>query len=193
VDSNAEADAQTSGISRYWRSHCNHYAAISTDPCYTSPHRKDPANLVESEYISEWQIFQILDHLRPTATVLMAFQPGSSVWAPQSFSNLCLPFKSLACHIIHLAAVEASWHHTHTQVSSTETACRFPAHLHHTNPHQNYGENWSSQIPLSNSLTLSFNSIFLRPTCIPSYRLSMYGNYFPTQHHHKHAPLQSFS
>jgi len=28
----------------------DHYAAISTDLCYTSPHRKDPATLVESEY-----------------------------------------------------------------------------------------------------------------------------------------------
>jgi len=43
----------------------DHYAAISTDHSYTSPHRKDPANLVESQYFSEWLIFQILDHQRP--------------------------------------------------------------------------------------------------------------------------------
>jgi len=29
----------------------------------SSPRRQDPANLVEYEYISEWQVFQILDHL----------------------------------------------------------------------------------------------------------------------------------
>jgi len=45
----------------------DHYAAISTDHSYTSPHHKGPANLVEFEYISKWLVFQILDHLCPTA------------------------------------------------------------------------------------------------------------------------------
>jgi len=59
--SSAETDGQTSRTSRYWRSPAesinDHYAAISTNPCYTSPHRNDTANLVESVYISEWQVF----------------------------------------------------------------------------------------------------------------------------------------
>jgi len=70
----------------------DHYAAISTDPCYTSAHRKDPANLTESEYISEWQVFQCLITYARQPQVLMAFQPGSSVWAPQSFFNPLLTF-----------------------------------------------------------------------------------------------------
>ena len=47
-----------------------HYAAISNDFNYTPPLCKQNVNPVESEYISEWQVFQILDHLRPTATGL---------------------------------------------------------------------------------------------------------------------------
>jgi len=43
------------------------------------------------------------------------------------------------------------------------------------------------------SLIACFNSTFLRPICIPFYRLTMCGNYLPAQHHHKHAPLQSIS
>ena len=48
----------------------DHYAAISADLNYTPPLCKQNVNPVESEYISEWQVFQILDHLRPTATGL---------------------------------------------------------------------------------------------------------------------------
>ena len=48
----------------------NHYATISTDPSYTPPPRKHPANSSELEYISDWKVFKILDKLHPTAAGL---------------------------------------------------------------------------------------------------------------------------
>jgi len=49
----------------------DHYAAISTDHSYSTPSLKPIANSVDSEYITEWHVFKILDHLRPTATGLI--------------------------------------------------------------------------------------------------------------------------
>lgn len=48
----------------------NYYAAISTDQDYRSPSLKESVRENQQEYISEWEIFKILDHLRPTATGL---------------------------------------------------------------------------------------------------------------------------
>ena len=48
----------------------DHYAAISTDHNYTAPSRKHLSNLIEPEYVSEWDVFRILDHLHHTATGL---------------------------------------------------------------------------------------------------------------------------
>ena len=45
----------------------NHYSIISTDPDYTAPRRKLSAKLAEDKYFSEWQVFRVLDRLRPTA------------------------------------------------------------------------------------------------------------------------------
>ena len=50
----------------------NHYALISTDPGYIAPRRKFTAKAAEDEYFSEWQVFRMLDRLRPTATGLDA-------------------------------------------------------------------------------------------------------------------------
>jgi len=48
----------------------NYYAAISTDHDYRHPSLKESAREDQHEFISEWEIFKILDHLRPTATGL---------------------------------------------------------------------------------------------------------------------------
>jgi hypothetical protein len=48
----------------------DHYSAISTDDTYISPLRKSSASTSEPEYITEWQVFTILDRLRPTSTGL---------------------------------------------------------------------------------------------------------------------------
>jgi len=48
-----------------------HYAAISTDANYTPPLLKhSTATSTQPQYISAWQVFQILDSLHPTATGL---------------------------------------------------------------------------------------------------------------------------
>ena len=49
----------------------SHYAAISTDSSYTPPLRKPASSSsTDSQYISEWRVFQLHDHLNPMATGL---------------------------------------------------------------------------------------------------------------------------
>ena len=47
-----------------------HYLAISTDANYTPPPLKQTTSLPHSELLSEWEVFRLLDALRPTATGL---------------------------------------------------------------------------------------------------------------------------
>jgi len=47
-----------------------HYARISTDSGYQRPPRKFTATHREVDFVSEWQLFSILDTLPPTATGL---------------------------------------------------------------------------------------------------------------------------
>jgi len=47
-----------------------HYAAISTDASYTPPSLKQTTSLHHSELLSEWEVFRLLDTLRPTSTGL---------------------------------------------------------------------------------------------------------------------------
>jgi len=47
-----------------------HYARISTDAEYSTPFPKSTASPGEQQYITEWQVFRVLDHLRHTATGL---------------------------------------------------------------------------------------------------------------------------
>ena len=80
----------------------SHYAAISTDPSYTPPLRK-PASLssTDSQYISEWRVFQLLDHLKPTATGL----DGLPAW----FLRLGAPaFCKPLAHLFNLSIVTST-------------------------------------------------------------------------------------
>jgi len=91
----------------------DHYAAISTDDRYTPPLSKDPDNSIESKYISEWQVFQILDHLRPTATGL----DGLPAWflrlgAPVFSKPVAYLFNlSMATSTVPQQCMEASENH----------------------------------------------------------------------------------
>ena len=50
----------------------HHYVLISTDPDDTAALWKCSAKPAVDDYFSEWQVFRMLDHLRPTATGLDA-------------------------------------------------------------------------------------------------------------------------
>jgi len=73
----------------------DHYAAITSDPCYISPIRKPYVDHGNEQYISDFQVFKILDKLRPTAMGIDLL----SAW----FLRLGAP------------AMETSKHPTHTQ------------------------------------------------------------------------------
>ena len=153
----------------------DHYAAISADHSYTSPHRKEPVNLVQSEYTSDWQVFQILDHLSLTASGL----DGLPAW----FLRLGAPvFCQPVAHLFNLSLTTSTIPQQWKQSSIIpipkylplkHAACRLQAHLNHTSTYQNYGENCSTWIPISNCPispppTLSFSDQFaFRPTGSP--------------------------
>jgi hypothetical protein len=48
----------------------NHYASISSDAAYRQPHIKQKLNCHNSNPVSEFQMFNVLDRLCPTATGL---------------------------------------------------------------------------------------------------------------------------
>ena len=66
-----------------------HYADISTDPQYTEPALKQSTddNLRPPQCISEWEMFRMLDTLRPTSAGLgsTGCQHGTSRW-PHPYS-----------------------------------------------------------------------------------------------------------
>jgi hypothetical protein len=53
----------------------SHCVAISTDNHYTPPINKQYVASIQFQYISSWRVFQILDHLHPTATGLDQLLP----------------------------------------------------------------------------------------------------------------------
>jgi hypothetical protein len=68
-----------------------HYTAVSSDPQYSSPLYKTTSYYPPPSPITEYRVFTLLDHLKPTATGL----DGVPAW----FMRLCAPFiaKPLAC------------------------------------------------------------------------------------------------
>jgi len=76
----------------------SHNALISTDPDYTVPHRKLSVKPANDEYFNEWQVFRMLDRLRPTATGLDAL--------PAWFLKLGAPtfYKPITCLYNHSIA-----------------------------------------------------------------------------------------
>ena len=48
----------------------DHYAAISTDSQYSIPVRKPLTTPITDNHVTDWEIFKLLDKLRPTATGL---------------------------------------------------------------------------------------------------------------------------
>jgi len=48
----------------------NHYAGISTDIQYSQPALKQTTLPRQPQIISTWRVFEILDHLRPTSSLV---------------------------------------------------------------------------------------------------------------------------
>jgi len=54
-----------------------HYASISADPPYFVPIAKSTATpLEQQQYISEWQVLQVPDHMHSKASGMDKYQPG---------------------------------------------------------------------------------------------------------------------
>jgi len=98
----------------------DHYATISTDVHYTVPRVKSTCNNCDaSSHVSEWQIFNILDTLRPTSTGLdnipaWFLRTGSPIFAAPladimnlSLSTSTVPKQWKSASILPVAKVAA--------------------------------------------------------------------------------------
>jgi len=83
-----------------------HYAAISTDDSYIPPSLKQTATVPHYELILDWEIFRILDTLRPTATGLDQI-PGwfLKIAAPV----FCKPLANLLSLSIEISTEPNQW------------------------------------------------------------------------------------
>jgi len=83
-----------------------HYAVISIDASYTLPFLKHTTSLPHSELISEWEVFRLLDTLRPTAIGLDQIP----VWFLKITAPLfCQPFTNFFNLSIVTSTVPAQW------------------------------------------------------------------------------------
>ena len=129
-----------------------HYAAVSTDQHYVKPRRRrqshtetrnTPPNV--SLYVSEWQIFQMLDKLRSTA-------PGAD-GLPAWFLRLGAPFLCKDCNPLTYLfkmsmatfTVPYQWKQATirptAKVSAPKTMYRLSADICHSNTYPHDGEN----------------------------------------------------
>ena len=125
----------------------NHYFAISNDPTHTPPLLKQTTSTTETQYISEWSVFQILDYLHPTATGL----DGIPAWflrlgAPVFCQQIAHLF-NLSLHFYRSSSVEEGQHPANTQSVSSHAACRLQTYFNHTSPHPSHGANSCSSFP----------------------------------------------
>jgi len=100
----------------------DHYAAVSTDSNYCAPVRKPmTTNQDHIPYITEFQIFSILDHLQPTATGLDELPAWFLRLGAPAFYEPCShkAFQSVTCQLYRPSPVETGQYHTSTQNFST--------------------------------------------------------------------------
>ena len=93
-----------------------HYAAISTDASYTPPLLKQTTSLPHSELLSEWEVFRLLDTLRPTSTGLDQIPAWFLKIAAPLF---CKPLANLLNLSIATSTVPAQWKAAYIRPAST--------------------------------------------------------------------------
>ena len=166
----------------------NHYAAISTDLNYSSPIRKTAATPRNAQYITEFQVFKILDKLRPTAMGLDML--------PAWFLRLGAPafYKPIA-KLFNLSLANSYVPHQWKQASilpipknfRPQASRRLSTDLYHTGLNSSHGADSCTTIPVSSYIVTSSYIVIHRPVCLPSNRISYSCNYQFPQHHHQHA------
>ena len=135
----------------------DHYATISTDHSYTAPVCKQQSTPgTQSEYVTEWKIFKILDSLRPTATGL----DGLSL-VPPHWSSSAPVFARQIAMLFNLSLVTSSvpqqWKRARIKpipkVADPKQHADFrPISITPIgNTHQNYGTNSYTQLHISSS------------------------------------------
>ena len=101
-----------------------HYAAISTDANYTPPLLKlSTATSSHPQYVSAWQVFQILDSLHPTATGLDQLR----AWFLRLGAPLfCEPIARLFNLSLNTSTIPTQW-----KLASIQPVPKLPAPTHH--------------------------------------------------------------
>ena len=88
----------------------SHYAAVSTDEEYSRPPRKHTTDAAEFIYLTELQVFRILDTLKPTATGL----DGLPAWFLRTAAPVfCKPLAFLFNQSVATSTVPTQWKHAY--------------------------------------------------------------------------------
>lgn len=101
---NKQHENRVEGISA--QSLNDHYCKISTDTSYSEPARKSTANNMDIEWITEEQVFHMLDTLRPTATGLDNLPAWFLRLAAPIF---CKPISQLFNNSLAASTVPSQW------------------------------------------------------------------------------------
>ena len=145
----------------------NHYVAISTDNAYAIPCRKETSTCMQSEYVSEWKIFKMLDSLRPTATGL----DGLPAWflrvgAPVFSGQITTLFNLL----IAVSAVPQQWKQASIRPIAKVAVPKQHVDFRPISITPILTISWSEQLFSHISIPPSYprHHHFLRPVCIPA-------------------------
>ena len=117
--------------------------------------------------VTEFQIYSMLDKLRPTAIGFDGF-PACMVPSTRSASFLqahhqTLP--SIPCQFICPSPVEASQYPANTKNCCPQAMDRFSTNLHHSSTNLNYGADSRTTLPLSSILVTTPFIDILRLVC----------------------------
>jgi len=84
----------------------SHYAAVSTDKEYLSPPRKHTTTAAKFFYLSDWQVFRIMDTLKPTAKGL----DGLPAWFLRTGAPVfCNPLAFLFNQSVATSTIPIQW------------------------------------------------------------------------------------
>ena len=138
---------------------------------------------MQSEHVSEWKIFEMLDNLRSTATGLDGLPAwflrlGAPVFSRQIAMLLNL---SIASSTVPQQWKQASIRQSQKlqHPSSTPTFAQYQLHQYSPGP---WSEQSFSHIPLSCFPLATILVVFLRPVCIPANRFTSSSYRLPPPH-----------
>jgi len=162
----------------------DHYAALSSDRNYRSQVWKPTTQPSYDPYITEFQVFMILDK----QVVLICSQPGSSDLEPQLSTNHTVTICPLPIHMSHVNGNKPAY--CPYQKPPPRASRRLTTNIHHSSSTSCHGADRRKTFSVCSLHVTTPHIDIIRPVCLPPYRFPNGCNYQSPQHHHQHATHQ---